>query len=66
MQEPAPVLPYSYVKGASGWPTKPTAILSDPKATAGDSFGWGSAVSGRPSPLAPRAPTFRGAPPTPT
>jgi hypothetical protein len=24
---------YIYVKGASGWPTKPTAKLKDPKAT---------------------------------
>jgi hypothetical protein len=38
---------YIYVKGASGWPTTPTTTLSDPGATAGDSFGTSVAVSGR-------------------
>jgi hypothetical protein len=37
---------YIYVKGASGWPTKPTATLSDPAATTGDYFGSSVAVSG--------------------
>ena len=37
---------YIYVKGASGWPTKPTAKLQDPAATAGDDFGISVAVSG--------------------
>ena len=37
---------YIYVKGASGWPTKPSATLSDPAATADDSFGYSVAVSG--------------------
>ncbi len=38
---------YIYVKGASGWPTKPTTTLSDPAATSGDYFGEAVAVSGR-------------------
>jgi hypothetical protein len=37
---------YIYVKGATGWPTKPTATLSDPAATADDLFGE-VAVSGK-------------------
>ena len=37
---------YIYVKGASGWPTKPTATLSDPASTADDDFGSSVAVSG--------------------
>ncbi len=38
---------YIYVKGASGWPTIPTATLSDPGATEGDAFGFSVGVSGR-------------------
>jgi hypothetical protein len=37
---------YIYVKGASGWPTTPTATLKDPAATAYDDFGSSVAVSG--------------------
>jgi FG-GAP repeat len=37
---------YIYVKGASGWPTKPTTKLKDPAATSGDLFGNSVAVSG--------------------
>jgi len=37
---------YVYVKGASGWPTKPTTTLSDPVAMLGDAFGFSVAVSG--------------------
>ena len=36
---------YVYVKGASGWPTTPTATLTDPAATGGDGFGLSVAVS---------------------
>jgi len=38
---------YIYVKGASSWPTKPTAALADPAAKKGDDFGNSVAVSGR-------------------
>lgn len=38
---------YIYVKGASGWPRRPTVALADPTATSGDSFGISVAVSGR-------------------
>ncbi len=38
---------YIYVKGASGWPTKPTTTLSDPAATSGDYFGAPVVVSGK-------------------
>ena len=34
------------MKGASGWPKKPTITLADPAATANDSFGYSVAVSG--------------------
>jgi hypothetical protein len=38
---------YIYVKGTSGWPTKPTATLKDPAATVGDDmFGSSVAMSG--------------------
>jgi hypothetical protein len=37
---------YIYVKGASAWPTTPTASLADPAATDGDSFGISVAISG--------------------
>lgn len=37
---------YIYVKGSSGWPTKPTVTLTDPRATTGDLFGYSVAVSG--------------------
>ena len=36
---------YIYVKGASGWPSTPTATLTDPAATSGDDFGFSVAVS---------------------
>ena len=47
---------YIYVKGTSGWPTRPTATLADPAATGGDKFGWsvgrssfgGAAIVGAP------------------
>ena len=32
------------MQGASGWPTTPTATLSDPAATTGDNFGYSVAV----------------------
>jgi len=38
---------YIYVKGASGWPTTPTATLNDPAATSDDHFGYSVAVSGK-------------------
>jgi hypothetical protein len=38
---------YIYVKGASAWPTTPTATLLDPGARYGDYFGWSVAVSGK-------------------
>jgi hypothetical protein len=38
---------YIYVKGTSGWPTRPTTALTDPEATAGDDFGRSVAVSGK-------------------
>jgi hypothetical protein len=38
---------YIYVEGASGWPSTPTAALSDPGATAADVFGTSVATSGR-------------------
>src|ERR1700722_10188048 len=38
---------YIYVNGTSGWPTTPTSVLTDPKATAGDDFGRSVAVSGK-------------------
>jgi hypothetical protein len=38
---------YIYVKCASGWPTTPTATLSDPAAKANDDFGSSVAVSGK-------------------
>jgi hypothetical protein len=37
---------YIYVKGASGWPTTPTATLSNPTATQSEIFGETVAVSG--------------------
>ena len=37
---------YIYGKGATGWPTTPTATLSDPAASTNDSFGWSVAVWG--------------------
>jgi hypothetical protein len=37
---------YIYTKGSSGWPTTPTATLTDPAATSNDYFGWSVAVSG--------------------
>jgi hypothetical protein len=36
---------YIYVRGSSGWPNKPTATLSDPATTSGDSFGSTVALS---------------------
>jgi hypothetical protein len=36
---------YIYEKGASGWPTAPTFVLTDPEATADDEFGNAAAVS---------------------
>ena len=38
---------YIYVKGASGWPSAPTATLSDPESTALDDFGDAVAASGK-------------------
>jgi hypothetical protein len=38
---------YVYVRATSGWPTTPTATLNDPVVTAGDSFGYSVAVSGK-------------------
>jgi hypothetical protein len=38
---------YIYVKGASGWPTKPTIKLKDPAATADNGRGSSLAVSGK-------------------
>jgi hypothetical protein len=35
---------YIYVKGESGWPTKPTVALADPAAAGGDFFGSSVAV----------------------
>ena len=37
---------YLYSKGASGWPTTPTAKWADPGARTGDKFGFSVAVSG--------------------
>jgi hypothetical protein len=37
---------YIYVKGASGWPNKPTVTLADPASTANDMFGSSVAMSG--------------------
>jgi hypothetical protein len=37
---------YIYVKGTSGWPTKPTVTLADPATTSNDGFGFSVAVSG--------------------
>jgi hypothetical protein len=37
---------YIYVKGASGWPERPTVRLSDPTAKLHDWFGYSVAVSG--------------------
>jgi hypothetical protein len=39
-------LAYIYVKGATGWPTTPTATLHDPGTGSGDMFGHAVAVSG--------------------
>ncbi len=36
---------YIYDKGASGWPTTPTATLTDPAATADDEFGYSVAAA---------------------
>jgi hypothetical protein len=36
---------YIYQKGASGWPSTPTATLPDPKKTVGDEFGLATAAS---------------------
>jgi hypothetical protein len=53
---------YIYVKGASGWPTKPTAKLSDPAATVDDEFGSSVAVSGKTAVVgAPRTTSEAGA-----
>ena len=59
---------YIYVNGASGWPTTPTAVVSDPAATPGDYFGFSVAVTvAGPSVIvgAPR-PTRTSVPPTST
>lgn len=37
---------YVYDKGATGWPTAPSATFSDPAATANDSFGTTVSISG--------------------
>jgi hypothetical protein len=43
----SPGAAYICVHGASGWATKPTAMLSDPTATPGDGFGYPEAVPGQ-------------------
>lgn len=42
-----PGVAYVYARSQAGWPTTPTVTLSDPAATAGDSFGASVAVSGK-------------------
>jgi len=37
---------YVYVRGASGWPTKPRTTLNDPAATGGNDFGRSVAIAG--------------------
>ena len=39
-----PDVSFIYVKGTSGWPTKPSATLHDPGADANDNFGFPGAV----------------------
>jgi hypothetical protein len=46
LDTPQAGIAYIYVQGASGWPTTPTATLSDPAADPDDSFGWSVAVWG--------------------